>query len=456
MALLVDPSTLQFPAALQCLFIPKRMKVLWGGRGAGRSWGCARALLLVGMQKPVRVLCVREFQNSIEESVHKVLSDQIRALGWEGFYDIQKAKIIGINGTTFSFEGIKNNTNRIKSYEGIDYCWVEEGVKVSKASWGVLIPTIRKESSEIWVTFNPELDTDYTYQRWVKDPSLELAPPTRFGSPLDCPIYESESSFVCKMTYKENRWFPQVLRDEMLRDKERDYDYYLNVWEGHTLQMLEGVVYAKELRKAQEEQRICSVPWAKEVPVDTFWDLGRADNTAIWFSQRVGMQTRVLEYYEASGEDITHFLDVLQSRKYLYNLHWLPHDAKAQRLGSKKSIQEVVQGNYPGRVRIVPKLSVVDGINAARLVFGQCYFDEAKCEDGLHALRHYRYQVKDGQLSKGPLHDWASDGADAFRYMAVAMKNRSEGPSAADPMQRIKQKVSKWVSEAPGLGWMGQ
>jgi len=255
---------LAFPGPLQCLFQKKRFKVLWGGRGAGRSWGCARALLVIGREKATRILCVREYQNSIDDSVYKVLKDQIEALGWGNFYDVQKTKIYGANGTEFNFEGIRNNVNRIKSYEGIDICWVEEAAKARKNSWGVLIPTIRKEDSEIWLTFNPELETDYTYQRFVKDPSLSPVGPRRFEEPLGSSIMlESESSFVCKMTYKDNPWFPEVLKKDMQADKERDYDYYLNVWEGHCLQILEGVVYAKELRKAAEEGRIATVPWSE-------------------------------------------------------------------------------------------------------------------------------------------------------------------------------------------------
>ena len=144
-------TTAHFPEALQCLFKPKRHKVLWGGRSAGRSWGCARALLLIGAGRPIRVLCVRELQNSISESVHLLLSQQIVALGLESIYKIEVARISCISGpgagTTFSFEGIKNNTTKIKSYEGIDYCWVEEANKVSRTSWGILLPTIRKEGS---------------------------------------------------------------------------------------------------------------------------------------------------------------------------------------------------------------------------------------------------------------------------------------------------------------------
>jgi phage terminase large subunit len=462
----INGGHLSFPGPLQCLFTPKRFKVLWGGRGAGRSWGCARALLVIAREKPVRVLCVREYQNSIDDSVYKVLKDQIQALGWENFYDIQKTRIIGANGSEFNFEGVRNNVNRIKSYEGIDICWVEEAVKVSKNSWGVLIPTIRKDNSEIWMTFNPELESDYTYQRFVKDPSLSPVSARRFSNPLGGAVMlESESSFVCRMTYKDNPWFPRVLLDDMQRDKERDYDHYLNIWEGHCLQILEGVVYAKELRKAAEENRICTVPWDRTIPVDTYWDLGKRDATAIWFVQQVHMQIRVLDYYEATGEDIEHFMDILQNRKYLYGLHVLPFDAEHEKMGMRKTIKEQVAAFYPRKVRTARKIAPVDGRNMVRMLFPNMWFDDDKCEDGLNALRHYRYKVEEeatagkrGQLSKEPIHDWASHAADALRYMAVTIRDPSfDRGEEQDLSSRIGRFVeNKWRDLAPNLGWMAQ
>lgn len=456
------PLAAQFPAPLQVLFVPKQFKVLWGGRGAGRSWGVARALLLKGAEgsSGIRVLCVRELQNSIGDSVHKVLSDQIAILGLQGFYEIQVSKIVGRNGTIFSFEGIKNNTNRIRSYEGIDYCWVEEANKVSKNSWSVLIPTIRKKGSEIWVTFNPELETDYTYVRFVKDPDLVAAPLGRFGQPITgTTVYESDLSFVVKMTYRDNPWFDETsLVPVMERDKrdERNYDTYLNVWEGFCLQVLEGAVYAKELRRALEDGRIGKVPWEGSLPVNTAWDLGRADNTSIWFFQRVGMQWRVVDFFEASGEgDVGFFLKELQTRPYVYGSHFLPHDAKAKRLGTKKSVQEMISAAYPGRVQIVPRLSLVDGINAARVTLGSCWIDEDRCTDGLNRLRHYQYKVVNGQRSNEPLHDEASDAADAFRYMALSMKS-PQGGSAVGVMERLRRKAASAFAPAPsGGGWLG-
>jgi len=447
----------EFNSLLHCLFVPKRYKVLYGGRSAGRSWGCARALLLIGTERSIKVLCARELQKSISESVHKLLSDQIAALGLSAFYEIQVGRIIGRNGTTFTFEGIKNNINKIKSYEGIDYCWVEEANNVSKASWNVLIPTIRKAGSEIWITFNPELETDYTYVHFVKAIGE--------GRASTVQSVETDQAFVVKMTWRDNPWLTETTKREIEALRQADYDQYLNVWEGFCLQMLEGVVYAKELRRAQTEGRICSVPYDRTVPVDCFWDLGRADNTSIWFVQRVAMQWRLLAYYEESGEDITHFLRELQSREYVYGTMFLPHDAKAKLLGSKKTIEEIVRGSGK-QVKIVQKLSISDGINAARMVLPNCWFDEDGCSDGIKALRHYRYKVEEGQLSKEPLHDWASDGADAFRYFAVGSREpRDRGGvltrlATAALGEQAKRSREREVSDAggrngPGLGWMG-
>jgi len=437
-----------FPEPFKILFQPKRYKVMYGGRGGGRSWSCARALLIIGLDRPVRILCARELQNSISESVHQLLSDQIHEMGLGDCYRIQRDRIIGENGTTFTFEGIRNNVNKIRSFEGIDYVWVEEANKVSANSWEVLIPTIRREGSEIWITFNPELEEDYTYRRFVKNA-------------------DPETMTVIKTTWRENQFFPAVLMQEKDALKGLDYDKYLNVWEGFPLQILEGAVYAREMRRAQEEGRITQVPWERSWPVDTYWDLGRADATAIWFIQRVAMQYRVLAYYQQRLEDITHYIRELQQRQYIYGTMWLPHDARAKQLGTKRSIEEVVrQAGY--RVQIVPRLSITDGINAARMVFPACWFDEKACEDGLHALRHYRYKVdSSGSFSKEPMHDEASDGSDAWRMFAVASAERKGATDqAVGVMDRLKGYASaalKQRAEAveefsgrrmSGSGWM--
>lgn len=414
-----------FPAKLEFLFQPKRYKVAYGGRGGAKSWGFARALLILGRQKKIRVLCARETQRSIADSVHKLLKDQIQDLGLQGFYTVTTSSIVGANGTEFIFAGIKQNISNLKSYEGCDYCWVEEAQTVSKNSWQVLIPTIRKEGSEIWVSFNPELETDETYQRFV------LKPPA--------------NSEVVKIDWRDNPWFPQVLRDEKDQLKERDADAYEHVWEGICKQTVEGAIYRAELIEAEKSQRICRVPYDPIRPVDTFWDLGFGDSTTIWFAQSVGFEFRLIDYVEGSQQSLQFYLRELQSRSYVYGTDFLPHDARAHELGSGRSIEEQIK--LAGRkVKVVPKLPVFDGIAAARAVFPRCWFDAEKCADGLQALRHYRYEhdEKLGTFKREPLHDWASHGADAFRYFAVAIREPERQKAIRQQQQPIRR--SPWAS----------
>lgn len=406
-----NPDRAEFPAKLRFLFDPMRHKVLYGGRGGAKSWGVARALLLQAAEKPLRVLCAREFQNSITESVHHLLAGQIDAMRMNGLYDVQNQVIRGINGSEFIFAGLRNNITKIKSFEGVDRVWVEEAQTVSKSSWDTLIPTIRKDGSEIWLTFNPELETDETFQRFVVSPPWDSA--------------------VVKINWDDNHWFPETLRREKDDMRLRDPDAYLNVWEGHCRTTLAGAIYARELRAAQEEGRITSVPYDAARQVHTFFDLGWADNTSIWFAQTVGGELRLIDYYSNNQMPIQHYIQVLQNRGYVYGTDWLPHDAKAKTIATGRSVEEIMLA--AGRkVQIVPNLALFDGINAARTVFNRCWFDETKCADGLQSLRHYRYDVDPDsrQLSGKPLHDFHSHAADAFRYFAVAIEEDRPGASA--------------------------
>lgn len=418
----------EFPPKLECLFKPARYKVLYGGRGGAKSWGVARALLIEGARRPLRVLCAREFQNSIKDSVHKLLSDQVEALDLSGFYEVQQATIRGQNGTEFSFAGIRHNVANIKSFEGVDIAWVEEAHTVSKASWATLIPTIRKEGSEIWVTFNPELETDETYQRFIKHPP--------------------QGAIIEKLNWTDNPWFPEVLRAEKDALKERDPDAYLTIWEGHCRQTLDGAVYAKELRDATAAGRITAVPYDPSKPVHTFWDLGWADATAVWFAQAVGFEYRVIDYVEDNHKTIGHFLKLLQSKGYVYGTDYLPHDgASEQQAAGGRSIQ--AQMIAAGRtVHIVPKMPPHDGINAARTIFPLCWFDADRCADGLQCLRHYRYERDDetNTWSRKPVHDWASHGADAFRALAVSITNMTKRPlKLAGHSSLVEDRAGAWM-----------
>ena len=397
--------SLEIPEKLECLLEDHRYKIVYGGRGSSKSWTVARVLLAIGRRKKIRVLCAREFQNSISDSVHALLADQIKSLGLENFYTVQNTSIFGTNGTEFLFAGLKHNITKIKSFEGVDICWVEEAQTTSKSSWDTLIPTIRKEESEIWVTFNPELDTDETYKRFV------VMPP--------------HNAKVVKVNWSDNPWFPSVLRDEMEDLKARDMDAYLNVWEGNTRQVLDGAVYATELRKAQEEERIKDILLDKSIPVSTFWDLDWADMTSIWFVQTLpGGEVRVIDFYQDSQKTLDFYANLLQTKGYAYRDHWLPHDAEHKNM-TGRSTREILEGmGLP--IRITPKLSIADGINAARMLMNRCYFDINRCAEGLQALRHYRYAVDPDtkMFSEKPLHDQFSHAADAWRYVAVGLDEK--------------------------------
>jgi len=413
----------EFPVKLEGLFKKSRYKVLFGGRGGAKSWGIARALLIKGAKDPIRILCAREFQTSIKDSVHKLLCDQIDSLGLLSFYEITQTSIRGRNGTEFSFVGLKNNVANIKSYEGVDICWVEEAQTTSRLSWNVLIPTIRKQGSEIWISFNPELETDETYQRFVANP------------PADC--------ITMKVNWYDNPWFPETLRLEKDALKARDEEAYNQVWEGLCRQTVDGAIFAKEMQQAEKDGRICRVPYDATKPVHAVFDLGWSDSTAIWFLQFVGMETRLIRYIEDSQKTISYYLATMQTYGYVYDKIWLPHDAENKTLAAAgRSIDDIVRAaGY--KTEIMPRVPILDSINAARTIFPNCYFDREHTADGLACLRHYRYEVdpETGQFSRNPLHDHYSHGADAFRYIALMIK---EPP---------KRKKSAQIAMASG--WMG-
>ncbi|HET7321868.1 MAG TPA: PBSX family phage terminase large subunit, partial [Longimicrobiaceae bacterium] len=162
----MQTATIDLPEYAEALWEQSRYVVLYGGRGGAKSWSVARALVIQAAERPLRVLCAREIQKSIQDSVHRLLSDQIHALGLTG-YETTRGEIRHENGSLFLFEGLKHNVTKVKSLEGIDVAWIEEAERISEESWQVLIPTIRKAGSRIFVTFNPDTEHDPTYRRFV-------------------------------------------------------------------------------------------------------------------------------------------------------------------------------------------------------------------------------------------------------------------------------------------------
>jgi len=416
----------EFPVKLAFLFEPCRYKVCYGGRGGAKSWGIARALLILAAKNPLRILCAREYMTSMKDSVHKLLCDQIMALGLLDYYEITQNSLRAKNGSEFAFVGLKNNVANVKSYEGVDICWVEEAQTVSQRSWNTLIPTIRKEKSEIWVSFNPELESDETYQRFV------LNPPA--------------NSKVVKINWSDNPWFPETLKLEKDSLKARDIEAYNTVWEGLCRQTVDGAIFAREIQMADLEERITRVPYDPTKPVHAVFDLGWSDATAIWFVQFIGMETRLIRYIEDSQKTISDYLAKMQTFGYVYDTLWLPHDAENKTLAANgRSIEQIVKASGY-KTKIIPKTPIVDSINAARTLFRNCWFDRENCYDGLQCLRHYRYEVDPDTkaFSKTPVHDQYSHGADAFRMLGLMVN---------EPRQRKPVRTQPQGYGQP-LGWM--
>ncbi len=214
---------------------------------------------------------------------------------------------------------------------------------------------------------------------------------------------------------------------------------------------LVGSFYGKLVNQAEQEKRIGDVPWDPSIPVQTWWDIGRSDATSIWFVQLAGLSIRVIDFYENTGEGADHYAKIVQEKPYTYGDrdngpgHLLPHDANVTdwSTSGKRSRLEILK-SLGLNCRVVPKLSVQDGIQAVRTILPRCWFDRTKCERGLEALRQYRHEWNESlqTFTREPVHDWASHPADAFRYGALGMKEvKTEAPT---PRRRAR-----------AGGWMG-
>lgn len=243
-------------------------------------------------------------------------------------------------------------------------------------------------------------------------------------------------------------WFTQMLKaseTKIVSEKElvdarktMSEDQFEQEYECSFQAAVQGAYYGREMTQAEKDKRIAAVPWEPKIPVHTAWDLGIGDSTAIWFCQQVGKEVRLIDYYESSGVGLDHYAKELKGKPYVYGEHILPHDADVKELGTGRSRRETLE-SLGIRPRIIPAQSVDDGINAARLMLPRCWFEAAKCQRGIEALRQYRrdYDEKLKNFKSRPLHDWTSHAADAFRYLAMGLRE--------DKKQEWQQPSVKWV-----------
>lgn len=382
-----------------------RYKVLYGGRAGGKSRDISGSLIVLATQKKCRIVACRDTEKSILESLHQLFESHILAdPALRAIYDIKQKKITNLqNGSEIMFIGLQN-PDSFKSFEEADYVWIEEAVGIKKRVWDVLIPTVRAPGSEIWLSFNPDFETDETYKRFVATPR--------------------KNSIVHHISYLDNPFCPQVMLDEADELRETEIDEYNHIWLGQCVQVLEGAIYAKEIRRMLTNNQITGVPYNPMCPVETFWDLGRSDFTCIWFAQWVGLELHVIDFYHNRLENLEHYVKILRERDYLYGTDHLPHDAAHKTLAAGgKSIDDQLRA-MGRKTKVLPPENKTTQHNAVRTLLPKCYFDQVKCADGLNFVKRYKYKIdpNTGQWSKEPMHDENSHAADGLAVMGISSK----------------------------------
>ena len=404
----------QFPDKLQFLFEPHRFKVLYGGRAGSKSWGIARAILSLGARKPLRILAGREIQKSLKDSVKKLFEDQIQSMGLQDCYQVLTDEIRGKNNSTeIFFSGLRHNIDNIKSLESVDLAWIEEAQVVSKASWDKLIPSIRKAGSEIWISFNPDLETDETYDRFVMNPP--------------------EGSFVQKINYQDNPWVSEETRMDIRDVRKRSEQDYLHIYEGHCKSSVEGAIFAQALQKAMDEGRIGDFPYDARYPVSVFADIGWADNTSLWFLQFVNHQARVIDCYQSQFQKTPHYIQVMNDRRYIYNKICLPHDAENEHANADRTWMQIFRQSFPNSTVYSGKRQAIElRLEATKNMFDTMCFHKSGTIDGRSALAHYHYATdpNTGKSTREPFHGPESNYSDAFGYMCLEMKESGKKQEA--------------------------
>lgn len=407
---------LVIPEQYKELFQPSkqwRHIVYKGGRSSGKSTQIAISRLIKGSHKKLRGLCTREIQNSIQESVYKLLCDEIDKLGlndWQKFND----KLLNKRtGSEIFFKGLHNNIQSIKSIEGIDWCWVEEAQSVSADSITTLVPTIRKEGSELIWSYNPLTEHDP-----VQELIVDKADERTYVAHVNSDAIEG------------------LLSKEIIAEREKmrvdNPDMFAHVWLGQPLTSKTGTVFGKQIAQAEIEGRIGSVPYDASAGTYTAIDLGIGDSTAIWWFQMVGQEIHFIDHYESSGEELGHYISIIKNKPYNYTTHFLPHDAKQRELQTGMTRVEFFENNGIHNIEVLRPTNFQlgqDDINMiARPKFSKVWIDRDKCERGLKCLRayHYEYDEKNKLLKDKPEHDWSSHSSSAFIYALIAANESTE------------------------------
>lgn len=414
----------EVPRKLKPLLYPRRYKGAYGGRGGAKSHFFAEQVIIRAYSRTTRIVCIREVQNSIKDSVKQLLIDKINKLGLMPWFEVLDAEIRGPNGSVIVFKGMQSyNASNIKSLEGYDIAWVEEAQTLSQHSLDLLRPTLRKEGSELWFSWNPRFKTDPVDMFFRKSP-----PP---------------DAISVMVNWYDNPWFPGVLRKEMEHDFSVDEDKAEHIWNG-AYGSSQGAILAKWVGRAERDGRIHNgVEFDPDgAPIEVSSDLGFRDTASWWYWQRTPGGFKLLKYEGESGLDADDWIPIIQNSiielgaaRSLGKI-WLPHDARAKTFQSKHTtIEKFTTAFGANKCAVVPQSKKLDQISAARAVMPRCEFHRDRCEKGIDGLIawEYAYSEELGVFSREPLHNWASHPSDAFCYGAQTMqeipKKEPEKPS---------------------------
>ena len=392
---------------------PARYLGAWGGRGSGKSWFFAERMIIKCLEGGVRCVCIREVQRSLIQSAKRLLEDKLIDMGLDknAGFTIMKDHILTPGDGMILFQGMQDHTaESIKSLESIRIAWIEEAQTLSEHSLKLLRPTIRDEDSELWFSWNP---------RRKQDPVDELL---RQG---EIPT----NAIVVKANWEDNPWFPDVLKQERLDCLRIEPDQYEHIWNGDYVGILKGAYYAKQLAMAQHEGRIGHVSQDPLSTIRIFCDIGgtgsKSDAFTMWAAQFIGREIRVLDYYEAQGQELGDHVGWLDKRGYTIDRARivLPHDGatydKVHRVSYKSSFRSI---GYS--VEVIPNQgtgAAAKRIEEARRLFPMMWFDKTRCAGGIEALRWYHEKIHPVMgIGLGPEHDWSSHAADGFGMMAVS------------------------------------
>ena len=402
------------------LLAPARYKGAHGGRGSGKSHFFGDLSVLEAYKNPgLRMVCIREVQKTLQQSAKRLIEDKIQDHGLGRDFNVLHDRIQTPGAGLIIFQGMQDHTaESIKSLEGFQRAWIEEAQTLSERSLTLLRPTIRAPASEIWASWNPGNKRDAIE-------FLRSAPPP--------------NSVVVRANWRDNPWFGGEMEGERLYDLEHRPEKYDHVWEGGYSKITDGAYFAREMLHAEHSGRF-KAEYDPALPVYTAWDLGVSDSTAIWFFQpQYGHRVAVLGYYENHGYAAQHYaeyvLELGRRNGWTYGKHHVPPDARAREWltsgpdgKAKTRIQVLVELGL--NVAVVREHKLHDGIEAARRMIDVAHFDGVTCDDGIECLRcyHREWDDDDKVFADRPAHDWSSHGADAFRYMAVAIGEMKPEP----------------------------